>query len=90
MMPMICAGSIRSSRRTRCLATVSARRVSSASTCGVEFVERPRQRADDGFERRDLHVHFGDALGEFGFALAHAFDVAVLVTMFPGFALHDA
>ena len=54
---------------------------------GVEIVERLGQRADDGFERRDLHVHFGDALGEFRFALAHAFDVAVLVTVLPGFAL---
>ena len=53
----------------------------------VELIQRPRQRADDGFERRDLHVHFGDALGELGLALAHAFDVAVLVAMLPGLAL---
>ena len=56
---------------------------------GVELVERPRQRADDGLERRDLDVHFGDALGEFRLALAHAFDVAVLVAMFPGLAFHQ-
>src|SRR4051812_42932448 len=33
MMPMTCAGSILSSRRTRCFAIVSVRRVSSCSTC---------------------------------------------------------